>query len=81
MSDERARTDGPWMAAVPPLDADEYGEAYGDWEDPYMHTVLTMCTGCDMCAPWEARTYEQIRDERRAEVARRRAREREAAGS
>jgi hypothetical protein len=66
------------MAASRPTDEDPYGLAYGDWEDPYGHDY---CTGCDMCAPWEGKSYVQIRDERRAAVAARRARERDAAGS
>jgi hypothetical protein len=88
---ERARTDGPFLSVVSPrvpisspyspLDAeDPYGLAYGDWQDPFEHAD-DMCTGCTMCAPWEGRPYEQVRDERRAAVAARRARERDAAGS
>lgn len=49
---------------------DPYGLEYGDWEEPYGHDD---CTGCAMCAAWEGRSYEQIRAERLADVARRRA--------
>jgi hypothetical protein len=91
MSDERrALTDGPFIVGdrwgadathVPGLDGeDPYGLMYGDWQDPFEHAD-DMCTGCDMCRPWEGRPYEQVRDERRAAVAARRARERDAAGS
>jgi hypothetical protein len=66
---------------VPGLDGeDPYGLMYGDWQDPFEHAD-DMCTGCTMCAPWEGRPYEQVRAERRAAVAARRARERDAAGS
>ena len=52
---------------------DPYGEQeYGDWEDPYNHIFLTMCTGCSMCVAWEGKPYDQIRSERRALVSRRR---------
>lgn len=34
-----------------------------DWEDPWDHLFLTMCTGCAMCAPWEGRTFDDIRAE------------------
>lgn len=49
---------------------DPFGKEYGDWEDPqYEHDY---CTGCEMCAPWEGRTYEQIRNERLVTVVQRR---------
>lgn len=51
-------------------DADPYGLEYGDWEDPYDHGTLTMCTGCAMCLPWEGRLAEEIRSERRMAVLR-----------
>lgn len=52
---------------------DPYGEMeFGDWEDPYNHVLLTMCTGCPMCVNWEGRTYEEIRAQRLALISRRR---------
>jgi hypothetical protein len=48
---------------------DVYGMEYGDWEDPVTHMVITMCTGCALCAPWEGRSYEAIRAERIHQVA------------
>lgn len=59
---------------MPPID-DRYGEKeYGDWEDPYIHALITMCSGCPMCVTWEGRLYDDIRAEREALVCRRRAR-------
>jgi hypothetical protein len=46
---------------------DPYGEEYGDWEDPEVHTD---CTGCAVCLPWEGRPYGRIRSDRRALVRR-----------
>lgn len=55
---------------------DPYGEEYNDgWEDPYRHILLSACTGCPMCITWKGKTSDQIRAERMAQVARRRARE------
>jgi hypothetical protein len=53
---------------------DPYGEEYGDWEDPYSHVFLTMCTGCPMCVAWEGKPYDQIRAERVDLTVRRRSR-------
>lgn len=54
---------------------DPYGEEYDDWEDPYAHAFLTMCTGCALCANWPGKTYDQIRTERINQVEARRLRE------
>lgn len=55
---------------------DPYGLEYGDWVDPYTHSLIEMCTGCPMCVTWEGKPYDQIRAERMALVSRRRLRER-----
>lgn len=53
---------------------DPYGELeYGDWEDPVNHMLITMCDGCPMCVTWPGKTHDQIRSERLALIARRRA--------
>jgi hypothetical protein len=57
------------IGPIPQAGGDPYGEEFGDWEDPLIHD----CTGCDMCTPWQGRTYDQIRAERRMAVAVRRA--------
>lgn len=54
---------------------DPYGTEYGDWEDPYTHAFLTMCTGCALCANWNGKTYDQIRGERISQVEAHRLRE------
>lgn len=46
---------------------DPYGLEFGDWEDPFDHDY---CTGCPACLPWEGRSYEAIRAQRKALVRR-----------
>lgn len=55
-----------WEPPIP--EGDPYGEEYGDWEDPITHSMITMCTGCAMCEPWEGLSYNVIRSDRRAQV-------------
>lgn len=54
---------------------DPYGLEYDDWEDPFIHTFFTLCTGCSLCASWKGKSYNQIRAERVNQVEARRLRE------
>jgi hypothetical protein len=53
---------------------DPYGEQdYGAWEDPFVHALLTNCTGCPMCFTWGSKSPAEINADRVGLVMRHRA--------